>query len=95
MKNLTTYINESQINESDNPIKDKYPNVKELGIGEFDGALWGHCFLYEGKKYYSEIGWRNVFPSYCKMKINEEKVFPYQIDEFQRPELKKLYEDND
>ena len=55
MKNLTTYINESQINESDNPIKDKYPNVKELGIGEFDGALWGHCFLYEGKKYYSEI----------------------------------------
>lgn len=95
MKNLTTYINESQINESDNPIKDKYPNVKELGIGEFDGALWGHCFLYEGKKYYSEIGWRNVYPSYCKMEINEKKLFPHQIDEFQRPELKKLYEDND
>lgn len=100
MKNLTTYISESQINEpyisesqskSYNPI---HPNVTELGIGEFDGALWGHCFLYEGKKYYSEIGWRNIYPSYCKMEINEKEAFPHQVDKYQRPELKELYEND-
>ena len=93
MKGLKEYINESQINESENPIKDKYPNVKELGIGEFNGALWGHCFAYEGKKYYSENGWKGIYPSYCKMEINEECAWPHQVDIYQRPKLKKLFDD--
>ena len=82
MKNLNIFITESLNN---------YPNVKELGNGEFEGILWGHCFLYENKKYYSEIGWKNMFPMYCKMEINEEKAWPYQIDKYQRQELKKLF----
>ena len=86
MKNLNEYITESK-----NP-KNLYPNVKELGIGEFDGILWGNCFLYENKKYYSEISWRNMFPMYCKMEINEEKAFPHQVDIYQYENLKKLFE---
>lgn len=86
MKQISAYINESQ----ENPTK-KYPDVKELGIGEFDGILWGHCFLYENNKYYSEMGWRNCFPSYCKMIIENDKVMPYQMDSYQRPELTKLF----
>lgn len=84
MKTLSTFINES--------LNNNYPNVKELGNGEFDGILWGHCFLYENKKYYSEIGWRNAFPSYCKMIIDEEKVSPKQVDRYQHIELKKLFD---
>ena len=87
MKDVIEYI----INESiSNPIED-YPNVKELGNGEFDGILWGHCFLYENKKYYSENGWKNMFPSYCKMEINEEKTWPHQVDIYQREDLRKLF----
>ena len=86
MKDLIVYINES----IDNPIED-YPKVETLGIGEFDGILWGHCFLYEDNKYYSGIGWKNMFPSYCKMVINEERVFPHQVDIYQRSDLKKLF----
>lgn len=78
-------------NESVTPDK-KYPNVKTLGDGEYDGALWGHCFVYEGKKYYSECGWRNVYPMYCKMIVKGDDVFPEQKDIYQRPELKKLYQ---
>lgn len=84
MKTLIQVINESKIEE--------YPNVKKLGNGEFDGILWGHCFLYEGNKYYSEIGWKSVYPMYCKMEINEEKTWPHQVDQYQYKELKKLYE---
>jgi len=87
MKNLNEFINESR----KNPVED-YPKVETLGIGEFEGILWGHCFLYEGNKYYSEIGWKSVYPMYCKMEINEEKTWPHQVDQYQYKELKKLYE---
>lgn len=88
-------------NEEDNDDKKKtnesistinqYPNVNILGDGEYDGVLWGHCFVYEGHKYYSKIGWRNMFPSYCKMIIRGNDVIPKQIDIYQRKELKKLF----
>ena len=87
MKKIIEYINESR----KNPVED-YPKVETLGIGEFDGILWGHCFLYEGQKYYSNYGWRNMFPSYCKMVIDEERAFPKQSDIYQREELKKLFD---
>ena len=32
-----------------------------------------------------------MFPMYCKMKIEEEKCWPYQIDKYQRQELMKLF----
>ncbi len=87
MKDLNKYIN-----ESNNPVQEKYPNVLTLGDGEYKGILWGHCFLYENNKYYSEMGWRNCFPSYCKMMVENGKTTPHQIDEYQRPDLKKLFE---
>ena len=85
MKSFKEYL----ITESINPTKEKYPDVKTLGIGEYDGVLWGHCFVYEGNKYYSECGWMNMFPSYCKMIIEGDKVWTQQVDKYQRPELKK------
>lgn len=88
-------------NEEDNDDKKKtnesistinqYPNVNILGDGEYDGVLWGHCFVYEGHKYYSKIGWKNMFPSYCKMIIHGDDTIPKQIDVYQRKELKKLF----
>ena len=69
-----------------------WPDVKTLGEGSFDGALWGHCFLYEGQKYYSDIGWKNIFPSYCKMVIENDEAFPHQVDIYQRPKLKELFD---
>ena len=77
-------------NESVNPAE-KYPNVITLGDGEYDGALWGHCFVYEGNKYYSDCGWRNIFPMYCKMVIEGDHAWAHQVDKYQREELKKLY----
>lgn len=71
---------------------EEYPNVTTLGDGEYDGALWGHCFVYEGKKYYSECGWKNIFPSYCKMVIENGKAWAHQVDEYQRESLKKLFQ---
>jgi len=87
MKKLNEFINESR----KNPVED-YPKVETLGIGEFEGVLWGHCFLYENKKYYSEIGWKNMFPSYCNMVINEKEAWPHQVDKYQREDLKKLFD---
>lgn len=87
MKSLKQYL----INESINSQSSEWPDVKSLGYGEFDGILWGSCFLYENKKYYSEIAWRNMFPSYCKMIIDEKKAFPVQVDKYQRSELKELF----
>lgn len=87
MKKLNVFINESI-----NPIKDKYPNILELSDGVYNGILWGHCFLYENNKYYSEIGWMNMFPSYCKMTIENGKATPFQTDQYQRPDLKKLFD---
>lgn len=77
-------------NESISTIN-QYPNVNILGDGEYDGVLWGHCFVYEGHKYYSKIGWKNMFPSYCKMIIHGDDTIPKQIDVYQRKELKKLF----
>lgn len=73
-----------------NPVE-KYPNVITLGDGEYDGVLWGHCFVYEGNKYYSDCGWRNIFPMYCKMVIEGDNAWAHQVDKYQRPDLKKLY----
>lgn len=87
MKKIIEYINESR----KNPVED-YPKVETLGTGEFEGVLWGHCFLYEGQKYYSGYGWMNMFPSYCKMEITEEKAWPHQVDKYQREDLKKLFD---
>jgi len=87
MKQITKFINES----ISNPVED-YPKVETLGTGEFEGILWGHCFLYEGQKYYSGLGWMNMFPSYCKMEINEDKAIPRQVDQYQRSDLKKLFD---
>lgn len=87
MKTLNAFIN-----ESNNPIQEKYPNVLTLGNGEYKGILWGHCFLYENNKYYSEMGWKNSFPSYCRMTVENGKSIPHQIDEYQRPNLKNLFE---
>ena len=78
------------IKESVNDLNN-WPNVTTLGDGEYDGALWGHCFVYEGQKYYSECGWRNIFPSYCKMVIENGKAWAHQVDEYQRPKLKELF----
>ena len=77
-------------NESVTPVEE-YPNVTTLGDGEYDGALWGHCFVYEGQKYYSECGWKNIFPSYCKMVIENGKAWAHHVDKYQRESLKKLY----
>lgn len=77
-------------NESISSIN-QYPNVNILGDGEFDGVLWGHCFVYEGHKYHSKIGWKNMYPSYCKMMIHGDDTIPKQIDVYQRKELKKLF----
>ena len=77
-------------NESISSIN-QYPNVNILGDGEYDGVLWGHCFVYEGHKYHSKIGWMNMYPSYCKMIIHGNDVIPKQIDIYQRKELKKLF----
>ncbi len=90
MKDIITFINESM---DINPNPNNWPDVKELGNGEFEGTLWGHCFVYNGQKYYSESGWLNMYPSYCIMTINEEGVFPKQKDEYQRPNLKSLFND--
>ncbi len=87
MKNLNEFINESR-----KLSVEDYPKVETLGIGEFEGVLWGHCFLYENKKYYSEIGWKNMFPSYCNMVINENEAWPHQVDKYQREDLKKLFD---
>ena len=88
MKNLSEYINES-MDYNTNP--EGWPNVSELGEGEFEGALWGHCFVYNEQKYFSEYGLLNIYPSYCIMTINEEGAFPKPKDEYQRPELKELF----
>jgi hypothetical protein len=84
MKTLIQVINESKVED--------YPKVETLGIGEFKGVLWGHCFLYEGQKYYSGYGWKNLYPSYCNMVINEKEAWPHQVDEYQREDLKKLFD---
>lgn len=80
---------ESKIDESLQCTQ--YPNVTSLGEGEFDGALWGHTFAYNGKLFYSENGWRNKYPGYCKMIVRGDEPFPKQMDIYQRQELVDLF----
>lgn len=81
IEEIDTTINESESNT------ENLPNVSALGIGEFEGILWGHTFLYEDKMYYSENSWLSIYPSYCRMEITEEKSSPHPTDNIQRPEL--------
>ena len=80
-----------RINESYTP--DLTP-VETLGDGEFEGALWGHCFAYKGNKYYCKMGTKNIYPYKIKLTIKDGKMeFPYMfVDKFQHPELKNLFD---
>lgn len=71
----------------------QYPDVKVLGDGEYEGALWGNTFAYNGKLFYSEIGWMNMYPGYCKMTVRGDESFPKQMDIYQRQELVDLFKD--
>ena len=86
MKNLTQYINESIDYNPNN-----WPNLKELGNGEFNGILYGNCFIYNEKKYFSEYGVLSMFPIYTKAIINDNDIQFDSIDNCQRPELKELF----
>lgn len=88
MKNLTEYINESM---DYNPNPNNWPNISELGEGTFEGALWGHCFVYNEQKYFSNHCTLSIFPHYCRIIINEENIKMEPIDNCQRPELKALF----
>lgn len=92
MRKLGEILNEGVSIKKDPNNPNNWPDVKTLGEGSFEGILWGHCFLYENQKYYSNMGWRNCFPSYCKMVIENDESFPYQVDEYQRPKLKELFD---
>lgn len=87
MKTLKEYL----ITESVNSQSNEWPNVKTLGNGEFEGALWGNCFIYDEQKYFCETGILSMFPSYFKVTINEDDVQLNPIDDQQRPELKELF----
>ena len=92
MKKLSQIcINESQ-QTYDNSLN--FPPVESLGDGEYEGALWGHCFAYNGNKYYCEIGTRNIYPYKVSVVIKNGKFEPpfRFIDKFQHPELKYLFE---
>jgi len=82
---INKFIDESKANT------ENLPNVSTLGIGEFEGILWGHTFLYEAKIYYSENSWLSIYPSYCRMEITEEKSWPHPTDHMQRPELMEKF----
>jgi hypothetical protein len=88
MKGLKEYINESY-----NPNPENWPKVEELGDGEYKGALWGHCFLYEGKKYYSDLGVKNIYPIYFTAIVENNEVKFEKNDIYQRQELVKLFDD--
>ena len=91
MKNLNTFLEEATnndlINETRNDNVENFPNVRELGNGKFKGALWGHCFLYEGNKYYAENGIFNIYPSEVNVIIDEDNVLIETINNTQKPEL--------
>lgn len=91
MKSILEYINESE-KKYDNFLN--LPPITELDDGEYNGALWGHCFAYDGKQYFSEIGIKNIYPIYYKIVVKDGKIFEIdQMDKYQRQELKKLFED--
>lgn len=68
------------------------PNIKILGDGVYEGALWGHTFLYKGKKYHTEEGWMNIFPAYCKATVKGDDVSLQQVDNYQRRSLIKDFD---
>lgn len=86
----------TQINESaqtyDNPLN--LPPLETLGDGEFEGALWGHCFAYGNGKYYSQTGTKNIYPYKVIVTVKDGVVQrPYEfVDNFQHPDLKALFE---
>ena len=88
MKNITELLNESM-----NPNPNNYPSIVELGEGQFEGAMWGNCFLYEGNKYFCENGVLGIYPCYCKATINENNVSIEPTDNYQRPELVEQFKD--
>ena len=73
MKDLMTVVKESK-----NPYNGM-PNVITLGDGIFEGTLSAHCFTYNDKEYYSELGWKCPFPLPCKMEIKNNNAYPYSI----------------
>lgn len=80
-----------RINESN--IPNLLP-VESLGDGEFEGALWGSVFAYNGNKYQCKDGLLDLYPCKVKLTIKDGKMeFPYVfVDNFQHPELKSLFD---
>lgn len=80
-----------RINESNTP---NLPPVESLGDGEFEGALWGSVFAYNGNKYLCKNGLLNLYPNKVKLTIKDGNVVvPFEpVDKFQRPELKSLFD---
>lgn len=61
------------LNESTNKI-DILPKLAELGDGEYTGTIWGNCFTFENKEYYSEIGTLCIVPSPAIAVVKEGEV---------------------
>jgi len=80
---------ESQEKEYDNFLN--LPPVETLGDGEYDGALYGHSFAYNGNKYYSETGIMNMFPQMATFVVKDGECKVKNIDNRQHPELKSLF----
>jgi hypothetical protein len=69
MKRLSEFVNESvDVNPKG------WPNVTELGDGEYEGQIWGHCFMYEGKDYFCDRGLLNISPVPAKIKIENNEL---------------------
>lgn len=98
MKEINKFLEEATkindlINETRSDNMKDFPSVKELGNGVFEGALWGHCFLYEGKKYYVENVLLNIYPCNVRITINGEHILVEAIDHYQKPELVNQFKD--
>lgn len=80
-----------RINESNTS---NLPPVESLGDGEFEGALWGSVFAYNGNKYQCKDGLLNLYPCKVKLTIKDDKMgFPFVfVDKFQQPELISLFD---
>ncbi len=86
MKDLITVIKESE-----NPYNGM-PNVITLGDGSYKGVILTHCFLYEGNKYYCEIGPKNMYPIECEVVIENNEMHFGFMDKYQKQELLKLFD---
>ncbi len=76
----TFYLNEEQLKkfkhivlENTNKSKkidlDSLPSVIELGDGVYKGMIKGHVFTYNGEKYKTSIGLKNMFPQPWSIQI--------------------------